>query len=165
MNRPEARTAKPVKRSKALQALSRDHHHGLLLCWKIRTGFSREVAPDRISEYVRHFFRSHLQQHFREEEKLVFGLLEADNELRKKAESQHRRLLRLCRRLEEEPPRVTVTLGEIEEELEQHIRFEERKLFPLVEEQLDAPALLELERSLEEQHRPFRDQWKDVFWQ
>ncbi|CDF79955.1 hypothetical protein BN863_22430 [Formosa agariphila KMM 3901] len=27
---------KPLKRHKSLQPLSRDHHHGLLLAWKIR---------------------------------------------------------------------------------------------------------------------------------
>ena len=26
---------KPLKRVKELQELSREHHHGLLLCWKI----------------------------------------------------------------------------------------------------------------------------------
>src|SRR5690606_10923423 len=29
---------KPIKRNKDLQPFSRDHHHSLLLCWKIRTG-------------------------------------------------------------------------------------------------------------------------------
>ncbi|WP_241739476.1 hypothetical protein [Aestuariibaculum marinum] len=32
---------KPLKRHKALQPLSREHHYGLLLTWKIRTGFKK----------------------------------------------------------------------------------------------------------------------------
>ena len=37
---------KPQKRHKALQPLSREHHHGLLLSWKIRTGFSKDIAQN-----------------------------------------------------------------------------------------------------------------------
>ena len=33
---------KPQKRHKALQPLSREHHHGLLLSWKIRSGFNKK---------------------------------------------------------------------------------------------------------------------------
>jgi len=38
----------PIKRSIALQPLSREHHHGLLLCWKIRTGLKKGIDIDRI---------------------------------------------------------------------------------------------------------------------
>lgn len=40
--------SKSIKRTKALQPLSRDHHHGLLLCWKIRQGIKLNVEPERI---------------------------------------------------------------------------------------------------------------------
>ena len=40
--------AKPIKRNKNLQGVSRDDVHGLLLCWKLRIGFSKGIAEYRI---------------------------------------------------------------------------------------------------------------------
>ena len=55
---------KPQKRHKALQPLSREHHHGLLLSWKIRSGFSKNIEPKRIRTYADWFFKTHLIPHF-----------------------------------------------------------------------------------------------------
>ena len=55
---------KPQKRHKALQPLSREHHHGLLLSWKIRAGFSENIGPKRIKVYADWFFKNHLIPHF-----------------------------------------------------------------------------------------------------
>jgi len=40
----------PIKRNEALKPLSRDHHHGLLLCWKIRQGIKLNIEPERIKK-------------------------------------------------------------------------------------------------------------------
>src|SRR5690606_3210653 len=58
----------PIKRHKALQGVSREHHHGLLLCWKIRTGLAKNISPDRIKTYVDWFFDVYLRPHFELEE-------------------------------------------------------------------------------------------------
>lgn len=42
--------SQPIKRHPSLQPLSREHHYGLLLSWKIREGFKREVPPERIKK-------------------------------------------------------------------------------------------------------------------
>ena len=47
---------KPLKRHKALQPLSRDHHHGLLLSWKIRSGFKKNIDVERIKVYADWFY-------------------------------------------------------------------------------------------------------------
>ena len=39
-------TTKPLKRHAGLVELSRDHHHGLLLSWKIRQGLKKEIEPE-----------------------------------------------------------------------------------------------------------------------
>lgn len=58
--------AKPLKRSGHLKPLSRGHHHGLLLCWKIREGFKRNVDPERIERYANWCWYAHLASHFGE---------------------------------------------------------------------------------------------------
>ena len=83
---------KPLKRAPELQILSHDHHHGLQLCWKIKTGFSKKIELDRIKKYTDWFFETHLIPHFELEEKLVFTILGSENTLIKQAVGEHRRL-------------------------------------------------------------------------
>lgn len=155
----------PLKRHPALIPLSKDHHFGLLLCWKIRTGAKATVAPDRIARYVAYYYENHLKAHFREEEEYIFTLIDEANEKRKKAEQQHRKISRLVEKLDKEPERAQVTLGQIEEELEAHIRFEERELFPYVQGILGELALEALKEKIEEIHDMRPDKWEDHFWE
>ena len=62
-------TDKPIQRSEYLKPLSREHHHGLLLCWKIKTGFSKGVELKRIKSYSDWFYKTHLKPHFELEDK------------------------------------------------------------------------------------------------
>lgn len=153
-----------MKRHPALIALSKDHHFGLLLCWKIRTGIRKAIPPERIVPYVTYFYNNHLIKHFEEEEKYIFTLLDGKDEKRKKAERQHRRIKRLISKLSLDAEKVKVTLGQIEEVLEAHIRFEERDLFPYLQSCLEAPALERLREKIEEIHEAKPESWDDEFW-
>jgi len=149
---------KPQKRHKALQPLSREHHHGLLLSWKIRSGFSKNIAPERMRTYANWFFKTHLIPHFEMEEEHIFTILESDNELVKRALAEHRRLNRLFAETDNDAK----TLSKIEEELEQHIRFEERVLFPEIQKVATKEQMLQIEKI----HQPetFVDNLEDEFW-
>tara|TARA_R110000751_G_C13626383_1_gene465286 strand:+ start:78 stop:539 length:462 start_codon:yes stop_codon:yes gene_type:complete len=149
---------KPQKRHKALQPLSREHHHGLLLSWKIRTGFKKNIEPKRIRIYANWFFEHHLIPHFEIEEAHIFSILEEENDLIKKALADHRRIKRLFSEENED----SKTLSRIEEELEQHIRFEERILFPEIQKVATDAQMLEIEKI----HQPesFEDNLEDEFW-
>ena len=149
---------KPLKRHKALQPLSREHHHGLLLSWKIRSGFNKNIDSKRIKTYTDWFFETHLIPHFEMEEKHIFTILENDNELIKRALAEHRRLKRLFN----ETTEVTKSLGKIEEELEQHIRFEERVLFPEIQK-IATEEQMQLIEKIHHQE-PFKDKLDDEFW-
>lgn len=151
-------TQKPLKRHKALQPLSREHHHGLLLSWKIRSGFSKNIETERIKTYADWFFENHLIPHFELEEKYLFSILEEDNELVKRAMAEHRRLKRLFT----DEKDVLKSLHKIEEELEQHIRFEERILFPEIQKAANEDQL----KLIAEVHHEegFEDKIDDEFW-
>ena len=120
---------KPLKRHKSLQPLSRDHHHGLLLSWKIRQGFKKGVDSSRIKTYSDWFYNAHLVPHFEMEEAHIFSLLAEDNPLRIQALEEHseiKALVGISNNLDE-------TLTQLADLLEQHIRFEERVLFPEIQ--------------------------------
>ncbi|MCB0536588.1 MAG: hemerythrin domain-containing protein [Bacteroidetes bacterium] len=149
---------KPQKRHKALQSLSREHHHGLLLSWKIRAGFSKNIDPKRMKLYADWFFKTHLVTHFEMEETHIFSILSDDNILVKQALADHRRLKRLFTETEDD----TKALSKIEEELDQHIRFEERVLFPVIQKVATEAQM----RHIEKIHQPetFVDKLDDEFW-
>ena len=149
---------KPLKRVLELQPLSHDHHHGLQLCWKIRTGFSKQVEVERIKNYADWFFTNHLVPHFELEEKYIFTILEQKNEFVKQALTDHRRLKRLF----SETTNLEKSLGLIEEELEKHIRFEERILFPEVQKEATPEQLAEIAKI--HNHELFVENNEDTFW-
>lgn len=149
---------KPQKRHIALQPLSREHHQGLLLSWKIRKGLSKKIEFNRIQNYVEWFYENHLIQHFLEEETHVFPILGNDHQLVKRALSEHRRIKRLV----EDKDKLEKSLHALEEELEKHIRFEERTLFNKIQEIANDEQLKKMEEVLTEDL--FCLNWEDEFW-
>lgn len=149
----------PIKRHSALQGVSREHHHGLLLCWKIRTGLSKNVSTERIKVYVDWFYRTYLVPHFELEETYIFPIVGNDHPWVKKALSDHRRLIRLFTSTTADMK----TLGQIEETLEQHIRFEERQLFNHVQEMANNKQLDIIEK--QHSNEKFNDNISDPFWE
>ncbi|PNQ72478.1 cation-binding protein [Hanstruepera neustonica] len=149
---------KPLKRHTALQPLSKEHHHGLLLCWKIRTGFSKKITPERIWAYANWFYKTHLIPHFKIEEEYIFTILNSDNKLVIEAIEQHRELQMLFT----ESDKNTQTLSTIELLLEKHIRFEERVLFPKIQN-VATEKQFETIEALHNDEK-FIDKEDDVFW-
>lgn len=149
---------KPLKRHKSIQPLSREHHHTLLLCWKIRKGFSKGVAPERMKRYSDWFFEHHVLPHFKIEETYLFPVLGKEHEMVKKALAEHRRLERLFR----EEKDIEKSLSLIEEEMEKHVRYEERELFKEIQAQATEEQLAIVEENHKEEK--FQDNTEDEFW-
>lgn len=148
----------PIKRDKAIQPFSREHHHNLLLCWKIRTGISKGVAASRMKKYTDWFFKKQVLPHFKLEEKYLFPVLGEEHKLVKKALAEHRRLTRLFK----DKKSIEKSLSLIEEELDAHVRFEERILFVEIEKAATAEQL----KLINEKHvdQKFEENTDDEFW-
>ncbi|PVW15828.1 hemerythrin domain-containing protein [Marixanthomonas spongiae] len=148
---------KPIKRHEALKPLSRQHHFGLLFSWKIRKGFSKNISLERMKKYSDWFFKTEIKPHFDAEEKHIFPILDKENELIKRALKEHRRIKRLFKDTED----VEKSLSLLEEELQAHIRFEERVLFNEIQKVATADELETIEKihiedsSKAEYHDPF----------
>ncbi len=150
---------KPIKRSESLKPLSREHHHGLLFCWKIRAGFEKNVEISRIKKYADWFYQNYLIPHFEVEEQYVFPILGNENELIKKAVSEHERLKQLF----ESNTEISKNVSLIEGELEAHIRFEERILFGEIQKIATAEQLQSIE--INHSGEKFVDNLADPFWE
>lgn len=115
-----------LERHALLRPVSREHHEGLLFCWRIRHALSEGCDPAAQMRTGVTFYHRHLLPHFAIEEKAVFPVLGAGDPLVERAISEHRRLTRLF--LSTEAPARDLSC--IEDALEARIRFEERVLFP-----------------------------------
>lgn len=147
----------PIKRNEALKPFSRDHHHGLLLCWKIREGLKRNVDVNRMKRYVDWFWNTHLQQHFEEEEKYIFSILSVKNRLVVRAKNEHY----LLRIIFVGTLNTYASLELIQEHLQAHIRFEERILFNKIQQIATSE---QLQNIAIHHHDTFSDDWEDEFW-
>ena len=149
---------KPIKRHIALQPVSREHHDGLMCCFKIRNGLAKNIALKRISEYVHWFCKEHLEPHFQLEEQHIFPLLPAAHELNQRAAEEHA----LLRSYFNRDDFTADELIAFEQLLEKHIRFEERVMFNVIQESSTDEQLKEaMKLHTESDHC---DVWPDVFW-
>ncbi len=152
-------TMKPLKRAEYLKAWSREHHHGLLLCWKIKTGFSKGVSITRMKLYLDWFFKNHLQPHFEIEERYIFPILGNENILIKQAIEEHKLITALfCN-----TSQIEISIKQIQVDLEKHIRFEERVLFNEIQK-ATSPENIDFINKLHSGEK-FRENTTDVFWE
>ncbi len=147
-----------MKRHEALVQLSRDHHFGLLLCWKLKEGLKKEVSPERMSKYIRLFYEQNLKPHFQEEEETLFPILGDEHPLIQEAVGQHRIFEQMITAGFESPEKIQ----HFRDLLELHIRTEERVIFPEIEAQATDEQLQNL---LNENHPELKEpDYDDIFW-
>jgi len=154
----------PIKRSPALVQFSKDHHFALLLIWKIRQGMRLAIQPERINNYIIFFFENYLEDHFREEEELLFVHLDKNNEQGKIAVEDHKVLRQIVEEIKSNPKSESMATG-FADKLEKHIRFEERELFNELQNTLNESDLNMIAEKMDTLHPALKeDNWKDTFW-
>jgi hemerythrin-like domain-containing protein len=150
----------PIKRSKYILPLSREHHFTLLFSWKIRQGLKNNIDTDRIIKYVDYFWQQHMREHFRQEEELLFNKIK--DEFTMKAVADHEQIREMIQRLQVTVSKQTL-LAELAEVVDDHVRFEERTLFPHLEKNIPEAVLQNIEKDLCDD--PIKtDDFNDVFW-
>jgi len=149
---------KPLKRDAALKTLSKEHYQGLVLCKKIRDGIKNNIEIARIKKYTDWFFKQHLIPHFEIEEKYLFTILGNEHELIKRAISEHEGLNNLFTSNTD----LEKNLRLIEDELEKHIRFEERILFQEIQKVATAEELKSF--AFHHTDEKFVENLTDPFW-
>ena len=141
-----------TRRHDALVPLTHDHHHALAQARRLKDVSSLEREADRrnvANDFVNFYF-GRAVRHFHEEEELFFAPLIDVPEARElvvRAVSEHLRLHALVRRVKRqlsEGEAEEALLKEISDLLTEHVRFEEKELFPLVESLVSDEDLMDL---------------------
>jgi len=138
-----------LKRAEALRSLSRDHHKALLVAQRLRRADNAAEATHAFLE----FWKAHGQRHFRVEEEVLlpcWALLgDIDEHAASQLSSEHLSIRSAALAIESTAP----SLGQLHELgalLAAHVRFEERRLFALIEEDLGDEQLSRLARAVSE---------------
>lgn len=151
---------KPIKRSPYLAPLSREHHEGLLLAWKIKQGISKGVDTGRIAHHIKWFFSVHLEPHFKKEEEVFKNILPPDDRLLLQMLQEHKAIEEAVHKISNSENIPSESLLDFGALISQHIRFEERILFNHIES-IRSPG--ELAQIHIDPNHPAED-WTDAFW-
>jgi hemerythrin-like domain-containing protein len=152
---------KPIARSEQLSPLSREHHDGLLLVWKLRQGLANATPVDTLRDFCSWYWKQHIKSHFNQEEKILFPLLPAGEGMAIQLKKEHDDIRDLLIAIDHEPCKTL--FGLLASFLEHHIRFEERVAYPQLERTLTPKQLNSVFQQLKA--RPFRSPgWKEEFW-
>ena len=140
-----------MKRTSALAPLSRDHHHALVVAARLRraTPATASSARDAFLDY----WDLDGSRHFREEEEILLPAYAAhgnpQHPLLVRVLVDHLAIRALADILRHPTPPPLETLQELGVTLSDHVRLEERQLFPLIEDTLPAAELEQLAERLE----------------
>ncbi|MBS1730914.1 MAG: hemerythrin domain-containing protein [Bacteroidetes bacterium] len=155
---------KPQKRHQAIVSFSKEHHFGLLLCWKIRNGLKNGVEIARIKNYVLYIFEEDIAKHIRDEETLLFSQMPDDDPLIKRAITEHQELHQIITAIKQSKE-IKSLLNHFASKLESHIRFEERVLLNYLQEKIAAEELEKISSRMPVNSKELDQLWKDCFWE
>jgi hemerythrin-like domain-containing protein len=141
-----------TRRQEPLIPLTHDHHHALkhARALKVGAGGGTEGLATAAHSFV-DFYDHHMLVHFREEEEQLLPMLVAEggvpHELVARTMLEHVRIHALVRKLKREieggAPDPATALG-LSDLLRSHVRMEEDKLFPLLEQTVPRDELSEI---------------------
>jgi hemerythrin-like domain-containing protein len=136
-----------MRRSPALEQLSRDHHHALVVAQRLkRAGAGSAVGS---AEAFREYWEHDGEEHFEREERVllpgVAAYVEPDCAIVARVLTDHVRIRHLAALARTAEPQTLYELGTA---LERHVRLEERELFPLLERAVPEAELLQLAAQL-----------------
>jgi hemerythrin HHE cation binding domain-containing protein len=141
-----------MKRSPALASLSRDHHQALAVALRLR----RATADDAeaVAEAFAEFWEDDGRLHFDLEERLLLPAVPgygdpAWAELSDRVRAEHRAIRRAAAALPAAAGAQRIRAAhELGVMLQDHVRFEERRLFALLQDRLPEDRLVQLGRTL-----------------
>lgn len=150
---------KPLPRHEAIQPLSRHHHHALTMALKINKTLTGEVSDEtaaHLREQILLFWEPGGQAHFREEEEILlpaysrYASIEQEEIVKMLVE--HTQIRALIAAISDKDGNWKERMGELGRLLEQHVRREERIIFPMMETAMPEDVLNRLAPYFHEFH-------------
>jgi hemerythrin-like domain-containing protein len=156
-----------MKRNQNLITLSWEHHDGLVVAFRLQKGLKNHIATEKLSYYILYVWEQVLSGHFWQEEQTLIAQLAKTTESRaalEKMKTDHNRFRQLIEDLKSDMARSD-HVNTFSSLLNQHIRFEERDLFPLLENECSPEELSHIGDFLKKHHKIACLDWQDKFWE
>ena len=139
-----------MKRHEAIAPLSRDHHGSLILAQLLKINAPKYPGlPDNAkgkARYAQQQFEAHIKKHFQQEEIMLEKAKDIHpsiKNLTQEIKAEHNEIRRLFKSLNTEDD-LDNTMNALGVALENHIRKEERILFPLLQQHSSETLLQEI---------------------
>lgn len=143
-----------MKRHEAIAPLSRDHHAALILASLLKKNAPLYKGlpnlPNEKARYAMRQFEAHIKKHFAQEEMIlekVKGSHAEIDSLAAEIKNEHRQLTELFNTLTASAD-LELSMDTLAIMLENHIRREERILFPLLQQYCSEELLQEIHQLL-----------------
>ena len=141
-----------MNRDPALISLSRDHHKTLVAAQELRRA-TAQTAADVRARFLS-YWNTHGRAHFRMEEEVLLPAFAAHGDpyhrLVGRALCDHVAIRQRVDALVSESPALPAVLHDLGSRLAEHVRLEERELFPLIERTMPAARLAAVAVALEQ---------------
>jgi iron-sulfur cluster repair protein YtfE (RIC family) len=156
----------PLKRSEALQPLSRQHHNGLLFCLLLQKGIKKQASLETMQEFIQSFWYKDLHHHFNLEEDHLVPLQKQYHQLHEPLDRMVNEHYGLKNIINENSLNITYdSVQALHDSLEAHIRFEERELFPLIEATISEQQRSAIGSVLSAEREDNCMNYPDKFWE
>lgn len=153
-----------MKRNQNLVPFSHDHHQGLLFALRLKKGVANGSPSNVLVEFIKDFWYDHLSSHFDEEDRLLLPYVDKGQDVWIKFIEDHKTIRALISTIESADDEDVLNLAaNLSDKIESHIRFEERKFFPFMEELLSGDQLEVIGEGLKN-HPDVCHNFKPEFW-
>jgi len=144
----ETKKDKPLKRDKNLVVFSHEHYQGLLFCKRLKK--ANRTNDEIVKRYILDFWNTYLVSHFNHEEKLFLPLFKEkqNKEIETQFLTEHQQLRTMIIELNSTNATVPSFAKQFAKLLTNHIRFEERKMFPWIQESFSITKLATIGNAL-----------------
>ena len=129
---------KKASRNPNLYVFSHEHHHGLVFAARLKKASITDAAI--IQKYILRFWNKALKNHFRKEEELFLDLIN-QKDIKKQFTSDHLEIRTLINSIQNEKDDLNDKAKLLSDLLKAHIKFEEKILFPWLQDNLSDNAL------------------------
>ena len=156
-----------MKREQQLQPLSHQHHNGLMAVLLLKKGVEKQADTKVMDDFIVSVWNTELRNHFIKEEVYLHPHVLQIPSLMEKYEqmkAEHHQIRHLIDAIRNGDSSVAL-ITNFYTLLEKHIRFEERELFPFIEEHIQPEQLNELGRNLQVLESKACSDYPVKFWE
>ena len=136
---------KKASRNENLYVFSHEHHHGLVFAVRLKK--ASQTDEETLKKYIQHFWNNALDAHFKNEEELFLDLI-TNEELKTQFLYEHNLINSLVNEIQTSSGGIVQKALDLSDKLKLHVKFEEKILFPWLQENLTVVELNNIGTSL-----------------